>query len=93
MNTVAPLAPNTRVMITKGCKALGIDKGTTARVVSVEALGAEYSHSVRVCVQFINGFKAGKTFALFARHTNRLADPIVRFNNGNPSNTVEVRRA
>ena len=89
----APLAAGTRVQITKGCKALGIVKGTTAVVSAATPLGAEYGHSVKVVLRFVNGFKAGKSFALYARHPNRLADAIVRFNNGNPFNTVEVRRS
>ncbi len=91
--TPAPLAAGTRVLITKGCNSLGITKGTTATVVEATPLGAEYAHSVKVVLRFVNGAKAGKTFALFARHPNRLADVIVRFNNGNPLKTVEVRRS
>jgi hypothetical protein len=93
--TVAPtpLTVNTRVLVTKGCMPLGITKGTTAVVVEVTNLGREYSHSVKVVLRFVNGMMVGKSFALYARHPNRLADSIVRFNNGNPLKTVEVRRA
>lgn len=81
-----------RLVVTKGCKARGIDKGVTIRVIGVEALGAEYGHSVKVRFQLVNGFKSGQNFAFFARHANRLADPIVRMNDGNPSHVIEVRR-
>lgn len=79
------------VRIVKGCKALRIDAHTSARVTDVKELGAAYSHSVRVSMRFLNGFRAGRTVSLYARHINRLSDVAVRLNDGNPDHTVQVR--
>jgi len=95
-NTVATtpaLIVGTRVVLTKGCKARGLDKGITAQIIEVRAMGAEYGHCVKVAIKPLNGFKTASTFAFFARHVNRLTDAIVRMNDGNPSHTIEVRRA
>lgn len=80
-----------KIAIVKGCKALEIVKGTTARVISVEPMGAEYSHQVRVVLQFLNGFQAGKQRTLYARHANRMSDVVVNLNNGNPLNKVQIQ--
>ena len=87
------LTINARVRIEKGCKAREIDKGTTAQVTKIEPMGADYGHSVRVVLTMLNGFKSGKSFAFYARHMNRLSDTFVRMNDGNPSHTIEIRRA
>jgi hypothetical protein len=81
-----------RVKLLKGTKARGLDKGITARIESIEQLGAEYSHAVKVVLQPLNGFQAGKRFAFFVRHMNRLSDPTLKMNDGNPSHTIEVVR-
>ena len=91
-NVAESVTVGTRLQITKGCNARGVTKGVTVRVLSVEALGADYGHSVKVRFQPINGFKTSQIFAFYARHTNRLADPIVRMNDGNPSHVIEARR-
>jgi hypothetical protein len=83
----------TRVRILKGCKAREVSKGVTAVVKTVEPLGAEYAHAVRVSIQLLNGFGSGRTLNFYARHPNRLADLIVRMNDGNPLHVIEVRRA
>lgn len=83
---------NDRIRIEKGCKIRGIDKGTSAQVTAVTPLGAEYSHSVRVALVMLNGFNSGKTFLFYARHMNRLNDPIVRMNDGDPLHFIEVRK-
>ncbi len=87
------IAVGARLLVTKGCNARGIAKGVTVRVLAIEALGAEYGYSVKVRFQPVNGFKTSQTFAFYARHANRLADPIVRMNDGRPEHTIEVRRA
>ncbi len=91
--TFPALTTSTRVVIQKGCAARSVIKGTSAVLTTVEALGAEYSHSVRVSLQFLNGIGAGRTISFYARHMNRLSDPIVRMNDGNPFHVIEVRRA
>jgi hypothetical protein len=91
--TSQAIVAGARLLITKGCAARELPKGVTVRVLAVEPLGAEYGHSVKVRFQPVNGFKTNQTFAFYARHTNRLADPIVRMNDGRPEHTIEVRRA
>lgn len=81
----------TKVAIVKGCKPLDIAKNTTARVVAVQEMGAEWSHQVRVTLQFLNGFKAGQTRTLWARHPNRLGDITVNLNDGNPLHKVQIQ--
>ena len=86
------ITTNAKVIVTKGCKALAVDKGVSAQIKAIEPLGAEYNYNVRVTFYFLNGFKGGKTVTYYARHPNRLADDFVRFNNGdNPSNYFEVK--
>ena len=79
-----------KVRVEKGCKPLGITKGSSAKVVSITELGAEYSHSVKVVLHFVNSFASGKDFALYARHINRLGDVFIRLNNGRPDCYIEV---
>ncbi len=92
-NTINHIVAGDRLVLTKGCKARGLDKGITVRVESVAALGAEYGHSVKVVIQPLNGFKAGSKLSFFARHMNRLSDSSIRVNDGNPSHTIEMRRS
>jgi hypothetical protein len=82
-----------RVRIAKGCKAREIRKGVTAFVQAVEPLGAAFGHEVRVTLKLLNGFGAGRVVNFYARHTNRLSDPTVRLNDGNPLHVIEVSRA
>lgn len=79
----------TVVTIAKGCKARSVTKGTRAHVNSVTALGADYGHAVRVVLAFGGGTRV---LSFYARHANRLADPIVRLNDGNPLHVIEVVR-
>lgn len=91
--TSTALTINARVKIEKGCKAREIDKGCSAQVIEITPMGADYGHCVRVRFMMLNGFKAGKTFAFYARHMNRLYDTFIRMNDGNPSHTIEIRHA
>jgi hypothetical protein len=81
---------SSKVIVEKGCKALGITKGSTAYVKNIVELGPDYSHSVRVSLFFLNSFAAGKTFNLIARHINRLSDIFVNLNDGNPTHKITV---
>lgn len=56
-----PLTVGSVVRVEKGCRALGIDKGTSATITEIRELGADYSHSVRVVLTFRNGFQSGKS--------------------------------
>jgi hypothetical protein len=80
----------TRARIIKGCAARGLTKGSTIYISSIVALGADYSHSVRVNFQVLNGQSAGRSFAFYARHLNRLSDPIIGLNDGNPLHTIRI---
>lgn len=80
------------VRVSKGCKDFGITKGTLLKVTEVRLLGAEYSHQVKVVFKVLSGFGFyGKdSFALCARHINRLSDLFTRLNNGDPTKNIEV---
>lgn len=97
MTTEASARPaivaTTIVKIAKGCRALDLPKGVSATVVSVTAMGAEYSHAARVVLRLRNGFRAGQTVTLWVRHPNRLGDACVRLNNGDPTKHIEIVRA
>ncbi len=84
------LTVGSKVRIEKGCSHLGITKGSAAQIKSITEMGPDYSHSVRVELFFINSFASGKTFRLYARHINRLADASVNLNNGTPSHKITV---
>lgn len=88
----APIAVGTRVKISKGCRAFDLPKGVSAKVIEVKELGAEFNYNVSVKLQFLNGFKAGKTRTLEARHPNRLKDGCVRLSNASLQ-FIEITRA
>lgn len=85
------ITENSKAIITKGCAALNLTKGVTVHVKSVTELGPDYGHNVRLVLQVLNGFSAGKTVSLYARHKNRLADADTRLNNGDPTKVVIIR--
>ena len=73
----------TKIRVVKGALKGGrIDKGSQGVVRLVQELGAEYSHAVRVDVEFQGGFLHGKVISFCARHKNRLADDVVRLRGG-----------
>ena len=80
------------VRVSKGCKSFGITKGTLFTVVDVQPMGAEYGHQVKVSfkVKMGAGLYGREFFCLYARHINRLSDSFTRFNNGDPTNYMEV---
>jgi hypothetical protein len=95
----APVAPGPRalevgdrVRVEKGCAAREVAKNTSAKVVSITPMGADYGHTVKVVLYMLNGRKSGKTLAFVARHINRLSDTFVSMNDGNPSHRIEIRR-
>lgn len=77
-----------RIQVVKGCRDLNILKGYTARVLDVIKLGPEYSHFVKVVLQFDNGSRVG----LYARHINRLSDPTCNLNSGNPFQKITITK-
>lgn len=73
------IAVGTKIRVVKGSLKGGrIDKGTTGRVRVVQDLGVQYNYAVRVDVEFLNSFAAGKVVSFYAHHKNRLADAVVR---------------
>lgn len=87
------LSVGNKVRVEKGCKARGITKGSTAQIKEITPLGAEYGYMVKVTINFLNSFAAGKTFAFYARHINRLSDTFINMNDGNPLHKITVRKA
>lgn len=81
-----------KVLVEKGCKALGITKGSTAQIKNIIELGGDYSHTVEVTLYFLNSFMSGKTVRLYARHVNRLYDETTNLNNGDPTKKIVIRR-
>lgn len=97
MTTTSSTQPSTSTLkvgdlavITKGCSARGITKGSTVAIKAVEALGADHSHMVKVVFTVLRG---QKTFVFYARHINRLSDDVVGMNDGNPLHRIEMRQA
>lgn len=85
MNT--PITAGMTVTIAKGCKARDVVKGHTAKVMEVREMGAEYSHMVKLILEY-----RGRTLVFWARHKNRLSDDCIRMHDGNPFHNIEVKR-
>jgi hypothetical protein len=87
---VEALKPGDYIVVSAGCRALGINKHATAVIREIKELGAEYSHQVSVQIQMTHG---GKVHSLTAVHINRLSEPT--FNLLNPwrsGQKIQVRR-
>ena len=93
MTTTNALTAGSKIKFSKGSKAMGIDIHSRATVVGVRELGPDYSHMVEVTVTITSGFKAGKTYALTARHINRLSDTEVSLRDGLRMHSLRVVRA
>jgi hypothetical protein len=76
----------TKLEVIKGCSSLEIKKGAIAQVVSVTELGADYSHTVKLVLQF-----PGRKVVLYARHINRVREKTFNLNNGNPLKKIMVK--
>jgi len=79
------LAVGDGVKVTKGSKALGIDKGWGGKV---KAIVPGEGGSAKLEIYFWDG----KTRSLWVRHVNRLADPEFNVNRGNPMQFVTLQR-
>jgi hypothetical protein len=79
------LAVGDGVKVTKGSRALGIDKGWGGKV---KALVPEEDGSVRLDIYF----RDGKTRSLWVRHVNRLSDTEFNAHRGNPLQAVTLTR-
>lgn len=90
MNTAITIG--SKIVVSKGCKALNITAHTSATVVAIQPMGAEWGYFVKVTFQFTNGFNAGKQRTLWARHMNRLGDITINLNDGNPLHKVQIVR-
>lgn len=75
------------VIVDKGCRARGINKGSHAYLETVTELGADYGHSVKVVLSF-----GHRKVVFYARHRNRLGDAFVSLNDGNPSHRITIRK-
>lgn len=90
-NMTKTLEVGARCVVTKGNKAFAVAKNVTVTILDVQELGADYSHQVRVRFRTLNGMGAGKVYAFYARHINRLSDPVVNLNSGNPLHAIQLR--
>jgi hypothetical protein len=79
-----------KVKISKGCKALDIAKNVSAKVVAIKELGADYCYNVSVTLEFTNGYKAGRSKTLQARHPNRLQANVLRLLDADPTRAIEI---
>jgi len=87
IDTSKPIAAGCYVECFKGCSELDIRKGNRLYIRSITPLGAEYSHAVRVVIEF-----KGRVLSMYARHINRLGDVWVILNDGNPCRKIQVVR-
>ena len=76
------------IIVEKGCRDRGVSKGQRARVHLLTPLGKDYGHQVRVMLSFDDGRK----ISFYARHVNRLGDPVVYLNDGNPLHRIGIRK-
>ena len=75
----------TQVKVVSGNRYLGLAKGAILTITEVIPLGADFSHQVKV--RFTHrGIKG----SLAARHINRLSDPVLNLNNGDPTRKIQV---
>lgn len=78
------ITANTKVVITKGLKARNITKGQKAIVAGVTELERR---SVRVTLQFNDG----RRVSFYGQHVNRLGDPEVKLNTGDPTQKIALK--
>jgi hypothetical protein len=86
---LGPITAGSKVVVTKGCADRLVRSGTVAIVKKVEAMGADYNHAAKV-VLALSHFRS---VVFYARHPNRLSDPEISMNDGNPLHKIKVRRA
>lgn len=82
--------------VLSGCRALNIKKGEKYTVTTIESLGSEYSHGVRLVLvktylSLAGNTEYGKKTVLWARHMNRLNDAEFNLNNGDPFKKIRVK--
>jgi hypothetical protein len=82
------LTAGSHAVVVKGCKSRNIRRGDRVFVKSVVPLGPEYSHQVMVSFTDSNG----RSLVFYARHPNRLKDPVVNLNDGNPLHLIKLRK-
>ena len=75
------------LVIAKGSSKIGLRKGENCEVISITAMGADYSRAVKVIVR--NG---ARTYVLWARHENRLSDHAIRLGNGTGVQHITLER-
>ncbi len=79
------------VQVSVGCAARQVKAHSAWVVTDVSHLGPDHGHQVRVVLRAIS---AGPTrsIAWYARHANRLSDPEIRLNDGNPLHRIRIKR-
>lgn len=87
------ITTGTKLLVTKGNKAIGLALGTTIEVRSVTPLGAAYSHFVDVGLRVLTGRDAGKTLKLSTRYETSLHKASLNLGCGDGINHVKVERA
>jgi hypothetical protein len=81
-----------KLKVVKGSKNLDLPKGVSLRVTEITPMGADYSYSVKVRIQTLNGFGAGSFRTIYARHMNRLSDDVVALSGTMPSDRIQLVR-
>ena len=76
------------IEIVKGCRARGINKGTTLYIRSIEPLGGDYSH----CVKVVLNVRVG-SIVFYARFQHYLENELINLNDGNPLHKIQIKRA
>lgn len=76
-----------KIKVVEGSRQLGISKGEHGTILSIQELGADYSYTVKLVIQFNS-----KKLVLFARHINRVREDSFNLNNGNPLKKIKVKR-
>jgi hypothetical protein len=86
----AGVRPGARVVVVKGSRGIGIDKGVTLAIENTTVL-PESSMAVAVRFMAMNGSASGQKRVLYARHPNRLSDADVSLASGNGADKIVVR--
>lgn len=86
------LSVGDHIVIDKGLPAREVYKHANAYIVDIKEMGPDYSHSVMVRFRILSGRSAGKSYAFYARHKNRLNDAVINLNDGNPLHRIVIRR-
>ncbi|WNM70167.1 hypothetical protein [Myxococcus phage Mx1] len=82
------IVTGSRIKVVKGSTYHKLKKGSTGTVEEVKPMGAEYSHMVRLCINF-----EGRRLILWARFESRLKETQVRLHGGDPTRNIVIALA